>query len=177
MSPKSFLGAFSESVQGGLRSCISFFRRICECSDPISVLGTGGVETCMICPNVLSGQFRAIWLLSPHSKSCLPTGHSDAIWLVLPQYKQYVCDLGTFMIMFATIFFAPSRLNMRLGKMPQFNFHFFVDMAHLECRRWLWRHVIHGVWHSIMAFCCHQWPLLLTWFNFNPSMDKLLHPL
>ena len=19
---------------------------------------------------------------------------------------------------------------------------------------------------------CHQWPLLLTWFNFNPSMDK-----
>ena len=22
-----------------------------------------------------------------------------------------------------------------------------------------------------------QWPPLLTWFNFNPSMDKLLHPL
>ena len=20
--------------------------------------------------------------------------------------------------------------------------------------------------------CCHQWPLLLTWLNFNPSMDK-----
>ena len=19
--------------------------------------------------------------------------------------------------------------------------------------------------------CCHKWPLLLTWFNFNPSMD------
>ena len=23
----------------------------------------------------------------------------------------------------------------------------------------------------------HQWPLLLAWFNFNPSMDKLLNPL
>ena len=21
----------------------------------------------------------------------------------------------------------------------------------------------------------YQWPLLLTWFNFNPSMDKQLH--
>ena len=21
-------------------------------------------------------------------------------------------------------------------------------------------------------YCCQQWPLLLTWFNFNPSMDK-----
>ena len=23
----------------------------------------------------------------------------------------------------------------------------------------------------------HQWPLLLTWLNRNPSMDKLLHAL
>ena len=23
---------------------------------------------------------------------------------------------------------------------------------------------------QVMAYC--QWPLLLTWFNFNPSMDK-----
>ena len=21
----------------------------------------------------------------------------------------------------------------------------------------------------------HQWPLLLSWFNFNPSMDKYIH--
>ena len=27
------------------------------------------------------------------------------------------------------------------------------------------------------AYMRHLWPLLLTWFNFNPSMDKLSHPL
>ena len=27
-----------------------------------------------------------------------------------------------------------------------------------------------GCWKSILA--SYQWPLLLTWFNFNPSMDK-----
>ena len=26
-------------------------------------------------------------------------------------------------------------------------------------------------------FCCDQWPLLLTWINFNPSMDKWSHAL
>ena len=26
--------------------------------------------------------------------------------------------------------------------------------------------------YSSIAIVNHQWPLLLTWFNFNPSMDK-----
>ena len=26
--------------------------------------------------------------------------------------------------------------------------------------------------HSIIMASSAQWPLLLTWFNFNPSMDK-----
>ena len=26
--------------------------------------------------------------------------------------------------------------------------------------------------HQAGAFSAHQGPLLLTWFNFNPSMDK-----
>ena len=30
-----------------------------------------------------------------------------------------------------------------------------------------------GPWMSV----CIPWPLLLTWFNFNPSMIKYLHPL
>ena len=25
---------------------------------------------------------------------------------------------------------------------------------------------------AIQVMNCRQWPLLLTWFNFNPSMDK-----
>ena len=25
---------------------------------------------------------------------------------------------------------------------------------------------------NVAGFFTHQWPLLLTWFNFNPSMDK-----
>ena len=36
-------------------------------------------------------------------------------------------------------------------------------------------------WSSYMidnvSMVYHKWPLLLTWFNFNPSMDKKLHPL
>ena len=24
----------------------------------------------------------------------------------------------------------------------------------------------------LRCVCCELWPLLLTWFNFNPSMDK-----
>ena len=27
------------------------------------------------------------------------------------------------------------------------------------------------IWESL-CLSGHQWPLLLTWFNFNPSMDK-----
>ena len=29
-----------------------------------------------------------------------------------------------------------------------------------------------NTWFSEAMFIKHQWPLLLTWFNFNPSMDK-----
>ena len=25
---------------------------------------------------------------------------------------------------------------------------------------------------TVLVVLTHQWPLLLTWFNFNPSMDK-----
>ena len=32
---------------------------------------------------------------------------------------------------------------------------------------WFW---IHDLW--ISHTFCHLWPLLLTWINFNPSMDK-----
>ena len=30
-----------------------------------------------------------------------------------------------------------------------------------------------AVWANVdPGLCGHMWPLLLTWFNFNPSMDK-----
>ena len=28
---------------------------------------------------------------------------------------------------------------------------------------------------AVPFLCCHSLPLLLTWVNFNPSMDKYLH--
>ena len=39
------------------------------------------------------------------------------------------------------------------------------------------RLAMHNFWKQVMAWpqeltWHHQWPLLLTWFNFNPSMDK-----
>ena len=42
--------------------------------------------------------------------------------------------------------------------------------------------IIHTVVLCFVLFCfdigrIYLWPLLLTWFNFNPSMDKWLHPL
>ena len=38
--------------------------------------------------------------------------------------------------------------------------------AHFSC-------LTTGISH--MGLCHHQWPLLLIWFNFNPSMDKQSH--
>ena len=31
------------------------------------------------------------------------------------------------------------------------------------------------LFHSLLAQHERQWPILLTWINFNPSMDKLSH--
>ena len=39
---------------------------------------------------------------------------------------------------------------------------FFLSWTHLQMSKYL----------TVQR---HQWPLLLTWFNFNPSMDKLSH--
>ena len=36
----------------------------------------------------------------------------------------------------------------------------------MQYQRMCWLSFILYIWHS------HLWPLLLTWFNFNPSMDK-----
>ena len=43
------------------------------------------------------------------------------------------------------------------------------ELANLRCQ------AIHETYHDRAPWCTYtrpQWPLLLTWFNFNPSMDK-----
>ena len=37
------------------------------------------------------------------------------------------------------------------------------------------KYVFHNEIHSIPQHANWQGPILLTWFNFNPSMDKLSH--
>ena len=35
-----------------------------------------------------------------------------------------------------------------------------------------WSHCMDQQLIFDLVIACGQWPLLLTWFNFNPSMDK-----
>ena len=41
---------------------------------------------------------------------------------------------GTVMVIFDNVIFAPSTLNMRVAKMPQFDFYLLVTMTNIECR-------------------------------------------
>ena len=44
------------------------------------------------------------------------------------------------------------------------------DASRCDTGGTFWRHVVYT--NSFISCCCKLWPLLLTWFNFNPSMDK-----
>ena len=38
---------------------------------------------------------------------------------------------------------------------------------------WMPEGLVDEEWTSVQVMaCCRQWPLLLTWFNFDPGMDK-----
>ena len=47
---------------------------------------------------------------------------------------------------------------------------FFIHKFHQSCGQWLFRWT--NTWFCCHGFNKHLWPILLTWFNFNPSMDK-----
>ena len=48
-------------------------------------------------------------------------------------------------------------------------------LTHLQGWSFNWLCAGYNKWSPSAGTCCdtsHLWPLLLTWFNFNPSMDK-----